>query len=270
MKRFRNFVVLVIRRSESALIKSRHGYSISRQAIRKPVHLLFASILAVSCSAFGETYTIQTVAGGGLPENVAGAPASLGRVSGVAVDAAGNVLISLADYSLVLRLDATSGNLTPVAGNGTVGYSGEGGPATGAQLANPQRPALDTVGNLYIVDSGNNRVRELSGGVITTVAGNGPFGYNGDNIPATSSSLASPAGVAVDASGHLYIAETSNHGIRKAGRGVITTVAGNAQQGYNGDGLPATSAELNNPVSIVLDANGNSCVADVGTVGFER
>ncbi len=114
------------------------------------MRLRFASILllAIACSAFGQTYTIQTMAGGGLPENIAGTSAGLGRVTWVAVDAAGNVFLTLPDYFVVMRLDAVTGVLTRVAGNGTPGSSGDGGPAASAQLHSPGALAVDATGNL--------------------------------------------------------------------------------------------------------------------------
>ena len=133
-------------------------------------------ILAVACSAFSRTYTINTVAGGGLPVNVPGTSAGIGRTSGgIAVDAGGNVFIVAQDYNIVLRLGAASGELTLVAGNGTYGFSGDNGPATSAQLDYPAGVAVDSFGNIYIADAGNGRIREVSGGVITTVAGDRGF-----------------------------------------------------------------------------------------------
>ena len=125
--------------------------------------------------------------------------------------------------------------------------------------------AVDADGNLYIADAGNNRIREvnLSTGVITTVAGNGTPGYSGDNGPATAAELV-PEGVAVDASGNLYIADSDNERIREVnhGTGVITTVAGNGTPGYSGDNGPATAAELYYPEGVAVDASGNLYIAD--------
>ncbi len=120
--------------------------------------------------------------------------------------------------------------ITTIAGNGTGGYSGDGGLATNAQLDHPGQVAFDSDGNLYIADSGNHRVRRVSNGVITTVAGNGFAGYSGDGGRATSARLNWPAGVAIDSTGDLYIGEWGNHRVRKVSNGVITTVAGNGIQ----------------------------------------
>ena len=119
--------------------------------------------------------------------------------------------------------------ITTVAGNGTCGFSGDNGPATSAQLYGSHGVAVDSAGNLYIADTANNRIRKVSNGVITTVAGNGTAGFSGDNGPATSAQLTDPEGVAVDSAGNLYIADTGNNRIRKVSNGVITTVAGNGR-----------------------------------------
>ena len=168
-----------------------------------------AITLAASCFAFGQSYTIATFAGGGLPPaNILGTSASLFPPGSVAVDGTGNVFF--ADEHVVLRLDATTGGLTLVAGNGTPGYSGDGGPAAGAQLHGPSGVAVDASGSVYIADTYNHRIRKVSNGTITTVAGSGIPGFSGDNGPATSAQLNFPAGVALDSTGGLYIADTYN------------------------------------------------------------
>jgi len=149
-----------------------------------------------------------------------------------------------------------------IAGNGSAGFSGDGGAATSAQLNLPGGIAVDSSGNLYIADGGNHRVRKLSNGTITTVAGNGTAGFAGDNGAATSAELNDPVGVAVDSSGNLYIADAGNNVIRKVSNGIITTFAGNNTLGYTGDGGAATSAELNNPVGVAVDSAGNVYIAD--------
>ena len=222
------------------------------------LHCVFLA-LAVSCCVPAQTYTVSTFAGGGLPVNIPGASAFLRGVDWVAVDGAGNVFFTT-EY-LVLRLDAVTGILSPVAGNGTQGFSGDNGPATSAQLS-PTGVAVDSAGNLYIAD--RNRIRKVSGGVITTVAGNGTQGFSGDNGPATSAQLSEPYGVAVDFAGNLYIADRGNHRIRKVSGGVITTVAGNGLRGFSGDDGPATSAQLNSPSGIAVDSAGNLYISDHG------
>ena len=221
-------------------------------------------VVAASACASGQTYTAQTVAGGALPVNIPGPSASLGTVNGVAVDTAGNAFIVVGNYHVVLRVDAASGVVTLAAGNGTPGYSGDNGPAASAQLNNPEAAAVDASGNLYIADSYNNRIRKVSGGVITTVAGDGNFGYIGDGMPATSAWLNGPNGVTVDSAGNIFIADTGNGRIRKVSGGSIATVAGNGTFGYNGDNIAATSAELTSPSGVAVDSAGNLYVADLG------
>jgi prepilin-type N-terminal cleavage/methylation domain-containing protein len=187
---------------------------------------------------------------------------------GVAVDSSGNLYI--ADYynNRIRMVTASTGIITTVAGNGTEGYSGDGGPATSAELNNPTKSAVDSSGNLYIADYGNQRVRMVtaSTGIITTVAGNGTAGYSGDGGAATSAELWGPYGVAVDSSGNLYIVEIWNFRIRKvtASTGIITTVAGNGTSGYSGDNGAATSAELWTPYGVAVDSSGNLYIADYG------
>ncbi len=224
--------------------------------------VLLTTILC--CSAWGQTYTISTIAGG-PPANIPGT--SLGGIypAFVAADRVGNVFFAI--QNTVMRLDAATGNLTPVAGNGTYGFSGDNGPATSAQLGNPQGLAVDSACNLYIVNNGNLRIRKVANGVITTVAGNGTQGFSGDNGPATSAQLklynsGYPNGVAVDSAGNVYIVDSGNKRIRKVSNGVITTVAGNGMSGFSGDNGPAASAELNEPEGIAADSSGNLYIAD--------
>jgi len=166
------------------------------------------------------------------------------------------------DQNTVLRLDSTTGILTRVAGNGTTGFSGDNGPATSAQFYFPTGIAVDSSGNLYIADTGNNRIRKVSNGVITTVAGNGSGGFSGDNGAATGARLSNPQGVAVDTAGNLYIADVGNQRVRKVSNGVITTAAGNGTQGFSGDKGPAASAQFNSPYGIAADPSGNLYIAD--------
>ncbi len=186
--------------------------------------------------------------------------ASLNFPAGIAVDAAGNVYIADARNSRVRKV--SGGIITTVAGNGKAGFSGDGGSATLASLNGPLRLAIDSAGSLYIADGSNNRVRKVSGGTITTVAGNGVAGYSGDGGIATSAALNAPEGIALDAAGNLYIAELGNHRIREVSGGKITTVAGNGIAGYSGDGSFATSASLDEPAGVAVDASGNLLIAD--------
>jgi len=219
-------------------------------------------ILALSWSLSAQSYTISTVAGGGLPVNIPGKSASLDNTEPqyVAVDKTGNVFF--VDQCMVLRLDAATGVLTLAAGNGTPGFSGDNGPATSAQLYAPSGVAVDAAGNLYIADSANNRIRMVANGVITTIAGNGGSGFAGDNGPATAAAMVDPLGVAVDSAGNVYFADWGNSRIRRIANGVITTVAGGgASLGDNG---PATSAKLLEPNGVAVDSAGNLYIADYG------
>jgi sugar lactone lactonase YvrE len=216
------------------------------------------------------TGTITTVAGNGaagfLGDGGTSTSAELSGPSGVAVDSVGNLYIADAGNNVIRKVTAASGIITTVAGNGTQSYSGDGGAATSAELSGPSGVAVDSVGNLYIADAGNNLIRKVTAatGVISTVAGHGGYGYSGDGGPATSGELSYPSGVAVDSSGNLYIADSYNSRIRlvSLATGIITTVAGNGAPSYSGDGGPATGAEINYPNGIAVDSSGNLYIAD--------
>jgi uncharacterized protein (TIGR03437 family) len=183
----------------------------------------------------------------------------------VQVDAAGNVYFSDALYR-VFRL-TPAGGLTVIAGSAQ-GFAGDGASATQAQLRWPYGLAVDSAGNVYIADSGNQRIRRITkDGIIRTIAGTGSSAYNGDNMPATSANLNGPRGIAVDAAGNLYIADYGNRRIRKvAADGTIGTLAGTGAAGTSGDGGPATSATLQSPIGLALDAAGNVYFSDSGRV----
>jgi hypothetical protein len=217
------------------------------------------------------TGIITTVAGTGFRgfsgDGFPATSASLGDPSGVAVDAFGNLFIADERNHRIRRVDAASGIITTVAGNGIRGFSGDGGLATSASLRNPFDVALDAAGNLFIADASNHRIRRVdaASGIITTVAGGGfsVFPDIGDGGPATSASLAFPTGVAVDAAGNLFIADNSNQRIRRvAPSGVITTVAGDGSFGFSGDGGPATQASLAGPRGVAVDSAGSLFIAD--------
>jgi len=222
----------------------------------------FLLIASLAPRAAGQSYTISTAVGAALPLNMAAKSTGFPTFvpSYIASDAAGDIY--LVDQNTVLRLDAVSGLLTLVAGTGAQGYSGDGGPATSAKLNNPHGLAIDSAGNLYIADSSNNVVRKVSGGIITTVAGDGVAGSTCSNGPAASAGLNFPSWVAVDPSGNLYISDTQNRCIRKVSSGTITTVAGTGQSGFSGDGGPALSARLGYTQGIALDSRGNLFIAD--------
>ena len=221
---------------------------------------------------------ISTVAGDGTQGysgdgGAATAAAQLNSPTGVALDSANNLYIADTSNHRIRKADS-AGTLTTVAGDGTAGFSGAGGAAAAAQLNSPTGVALDGAGNLYIADWGNNSIRKVdSAGIIFTVAGNGTQGFGGDGGAAASAQLNSPQGVALDGSGNLYIADTSNHRIRKItlapgfalgtlSTGTISTVAGSGTAGYGGDGGAAASAQLNYPTGVALDGANNLYIAD--------
>ncbi len=189
---------------------------------------------------------------------------SLSYPTDVAIDASGNLYIADKNNQRVRKVDHTTGIVSTVAGTGVAGGSGDGGPATSAQLNQPSGLAIDNQGNLYIAEQGGNRVRKVStSGIISTVAGTGTYGYSGDGYAATVAKLAIPYAVAVDGSGNLYIADTGNNRIRKVDTaGIITTIAGNGSSGYSGDGGPSTAAALNKPMGVAVDASGNVVISD--------
>jgi uncharacterized protein (TIGR03437 family) len=207
---------------------------------------------------------ITTVAGNGVQgfsgDNGAATSAEFSVPTAVAVDAADNLYIS--DFSNSRIRKVSNGVITTVAGKGGIGFGGDNGPAAGAQLSGPTGIALDSSGNLYIVDFENGRIRKVSNGVITTAAGNGSQSFSGDNGPPTSAQLSGPTGLAVDSAGSLYITDTGNDRIRKISNGVITTVAGNGTQGFGGDNGSATNASLREPEGVAVDSVGNLYIAD--------
>ena len=218
------------------------------------------------------TGIISTVAGNGTwGYSGDGAPATAAKLAGpagVAVDGAGNLFIADEFNRRVRRVDAATQVITTVAGTGTRGFSGDGGPATSAELDEPQNITVDSAGNLFIADVGRSRIRRVDAAtqVITTVAGSGGGGgsFGGDGGLATSAFLDEPVQVAVDGAGNLFIADELNNRVRRvdAATQVITTVAGNGTFGFSGDGGPATSAELDGPTGVAVDSAGNLFIAD--------
>jgi glucose/arabinose dehydrogenase len=221
------------------------------------------------------TGIITTVAGDGQSGSSGdGGPATAAEVdfpSAVAVAADGNLYVATEVDNRVRRV-SPAGIITTVAGDGQYGSSGDGGPATAAELADPVSVAVAADGNVYIADAGNDRVRRVSpAGIITTVAGDGVRGSGGDGGPATAAELDSPSAVAMAADGDLYIAtEVDNRVRRVSPAGIITTVAGDGQYGSSGDGGPATAAELANPVSVAVAADGSLYIADAGNDRVRR
>jgi trimeric autotransporter adhesin len=186
----------------------------------------------------------------------------------VAIDASGNIYIADSANNRIRMVTRSTGIISTVAGIGSSGYSGDGGLATSAVLYYPYGVIVDASGNVYIADTFNHRIRMVtkSTGIISTVAGTGLSGYSGDGGLATSAGLYYPCGVAVDASGNIYIADTDIYRMRMVTKstGIISTVAGNGFHGYSGDGGLATSALLYNPRGVAVDGSGNVYIADAG------
>ena len=216
------------------------------------------------------TGVITTVAGGGTGDLGDGGPATAATFSShpmrVTGDHAGSLFVADAHHARIRKIDTATSTITTVAGCGIEGYSGDGGLAVHARIASPHGTALDREGNVYIADLKNDRIRKVDAatGIITTVAGSGEHGYSGDGSPATDAMLASPIAVTASADGDLYIADHRNSRIRKvdAATGIINTVAGTGQQGFRGDGGPATHAAISLPRDVAPDADGSLYVAD--------
>jgi len=246
------------------------------QAHMQQLHVSRAQATTGANSTIPPTGIIDTYAGG--LRHASSSPTNLAmRPTDVVVDGPGRLLISDGSNSILWLANLTThdvttfgptitaGQMAIVAGNGTSGFSGDGGPATVTALAGPQGLAVDSAGNLFIVDFFNSRIREVvaATGVITTIVGNGTYAFGGDGGPATVAALANPGALAVDSAGNLFIADSNNNRIREVvATGVITTVAGNGEQAYSGDGGPATAAALYGPQGLAVDSAGNLFIAD--------
>ncbi|GGX31011.1 RICIN domain-containing protein [Streptomyces noursei] len=191
--------------------------------------------------------------------------AQLNLPRGVAVDSAGAVYIADSDNHRVRKVTA-DGKISTVAGTGTKGFSGDGGPATAAQLDDPRGVAVDSTGVLYVSEYNNRRVRKITtDGKISTVAGTGTAGSDGDGGPAISAQLSRPRGMEVGRAGELYIADEGNHRVRKVtADGKISTVAGTGTAGFTGDDGPATAAQLDRPFEVTVDSIGTLYIGDYG------
>ena len=176
-----------------------------------------------------------------------------------------NIKIYIFSTMFFVLAGSVQANNEAIVGDGTTGYSGDGGPAIAAQLNGPYGVAVDGAGNLYIADAHNQRIRKVdANGIISTVAGNGTSGFSGDGGPATAAQLNTPHGVATDGAGNLYIADTYNRRIRKidVNNGTISTVVGDGLEGAGGDGGPAVGAQLGAPSGVAVDTDGNVHIAD--------
>ena len=216
------------------------------------------------------TGKISTVAGTGLQgfvvDGIDAREANLQRPSSVAVDAEGNIYIADTRNHRIRKVSSSSGMISTVAGTGTAGFTGDGVLATTATLFNPLALATDIDGNFYIADTLNHCIRKVtvSTGIITTITGTGVRGFTGENADAKTARLRDPKGVSVDRAGNIFIADSNNYRVRKViiSTGKIVTVAGTGVKGFLGDGVNATSAELNYVAGIVVDAANNLYIAD--------
>lgn len=215
------------------------------------------------------TGRIATVAGNGQygynGDGVLATEAALAWPHGLALDAAGNLFIADRDNNRIRKVDAVTGQITTVAGSGANGFSGDGGPATAAALAQPWDVDIDEAGHVYIADAQNHRIRRVdaTSGVISTVAGSGIQGFAGDGGSATAAALDTPVGVLALPGGGFLVADGSNHRVRSvSGGGLIDTIAGNGVPGFAGDGGPATAGSLYEPHGIARDSAGSLYIAD--------
>jgi sugar lactone lactonase YvrE len=232
--------------------------------------LLTGLLITLGTQVHGQI--INTYAGNGTAtyagDNGQATAASLNQSTGVAIDATGNIYIADSQNYAVRKVDAKTGVITTVAGNGINANSilMDGIAATSSELSDPWGVAVDDSGNIYIADYGDKAIRKVtaSTGIITTIAGNGTWSFSGDGGPATAATLSVCIGVALDDSGNVYIADQWNHRIRKVTKktGIINTIAGSGTEGYSGNGGQATNAELAYPSGMVIDDSGNVYIAD--------
>jgi sugar lactone lactonase YvrE len=211
----------------------------------------------VAVSVSGSAVQAQTAP----PGNIQATAASLDAPAGIAYDTAGNLYIADLNHN-VIREVSVAGIITTIAGTGEQGFAGDGGAATSALLDSPAGVAVDAAGNVYIADTHNNRIRKVSAGTISTIAGTGVASFSGDGGSAAVATLNQPTALASDGSGNLYLADTDNHRIRKITGSTITTVAGDGEQFFSGDGAAATAAGLDSPNGVAIDVAGNIYIGD--------
>jgi sugar lactone lactonase YvrE len=236
--------------------------------LKKIVIVVFITFsLAFTKETYGQYYIISTIAGsnnyGFSGDGGSADTATLNNPVTTCVDNSGNIYVTDWGNARVRKVN-TNGIISTIAGNGIYGYSGDGGPATLASLGGPSGISIDNSGNTYVTDIGNNRIRKItSSGIISTIAGNGTYGYSGDGGMATNASFRDPTGITIDHNGNIFIADVFNNAIRKiSATGIISTIAGNGTPGFSGDGDQATLAQLYYPTSIVTDDSGNVFIAD--------
>jgi trimeric autotransporter adhesin len=227
--------------------------------------LLLASLVVLAPFAMAQ-HTISTVAGGG-PNVSPSLQIGLNQPDAVFKDPLGNLYVAVTGSDTIYKIDPNF-SVTTIAGIGTTGFGGDGGLAIAAKLNAPSDVFVDSSGNIFIADTFNQRIREVSAstGNIQTIAGTGSAGYNGDGSAATEAELNNPTGVVVDGFGNVFIADANNNRIREivAATGIIQTVAGTGVAGFNGEGIPPTRAQLNFPSDMVMDTHGNIFISDQG------
>jgi len=238
--------------------------------MQKNCVIIQAFLLLILLPVCSGAQVITTVVGNTIPgyggDGMEATASEINQPDCISVDAAGNMYIADWANNRVRKVN-TSGIITTIAGNGTPGYWGDGGQATAAELYEPSYVLADGAGNIYISDSRNYCIRKINtSGIISTIAGiGGSLGYAGDTGPATAALLNIPYGLVMDAGGNLYVADRSNHCVRKISTsGVITTIAGNGTPGFTGDGVAAASTELYQPNYLCLDLSGNLVISDNG------
>jgi trimeric autotransporter adhesin len=229
---------------------------------------LFAVLMLLSGVLHAQIIT--TFAGTGFSgyngENIPATDANISGPKGLATDAQGNIYVAVSGEYRVRKI-TPDGIITTIAGDGTYGFSGDGGPAVNAQLSNNVYGiAIAGDGSIYLCDEGNNRLRKIDkNGIISTIAGTGENGDDGDGGLGTAAKLRTPRSVCIDDNGNIFIADAVNDRIRKIDKdGIITTIAGTGVAGYSGDGSAATVAELNTPMGVAFDNDGNLHIADHG------
>jgi sugar lactone lactonase YvrE len=259
----------------------------------KRLHLILISffVVVLGCTKTNNiSGTISTVAGSGTPGfSGDGGPvgsAEINSPQGIAIDELGNIYFTDVGNFRIRKI-SSSGIITTIAGNGTSGFSGDGGPAIEAELGWPSEIALDKAGNIYFTDYNNNRIRKISSeGIISTIAGSGIANVSGDGGPAINAGLLGPQGITLDASGNIYFTN-GGPSIRKISTsGIITTIAGTGEFGFSGDGGQAIAAQLTGPLALIFDNSGNlyftdeerirkisssgiiTTIAGIGSVGF--
>lgn len=237
----------------------------------KPAILLIAILLCIRCNSNAQVSIITTIAGKS-PYGFSGdgGPASNAQLKApykVCSDQLGDIIIADAFNHRIRKINCATGTITTIAGNGIGGFSGDGGPATNAQLAVPQAVAVDGDDNIYICDGSNHRIRKItaSTGIINTIVGTGTTGSSGDGSIATNAEIYAPGGVFIDKFRNVYVADWGNNKVRKItySTGVISTIAGTGVGGYYGDGGIAKNAKISRPVDVFCDTSGDVLIAEL-------